>query len=167
MKGCVVVGGARVTAQAIERARKVGVAAIIAGGIDDADLEAVLGYDLGVAITGSERIGLTVVITEGFGEIAMARADVRRCSRRAKATMRRSTARRRSARASCGPRSSFPLRAGQHGGDVATPEMGRLEIGAPVRVIRDPYFGLIGPCHGASARAADARNRARRRGCSK
>ncbi len=22
--------------------------------------------------------------------------------------------------------------------------MGRLEIGAPVRVIRDPYFGLIG-----------------------
>ena len=73
LKDCVAVGGARITAQAIERARKIGVSAIIAGGIDDADLEAVLGYNLGVAITGSERIGLTIVITEGFGEIAMAR----------------------------------------------------------------------------------------------
>ncbi len=72
MKGCVVVGGARVTAQAIEQARTIGVAAIVTGGIDDADLEAILGYDLGVAITGSERIGLTLIITEGFGEIAMA-----------------------------------------------------------------------------------------------
>ena len=30
------------------------------------------GYDLGVAITGSEEIGITLVITEGFGKIPMA-----------------------------------------------------------------------------------------------
>ena len=30
-----------------------------------------LGYDLGVAVTGSEKLGLTLIITEGFGEIAM------------------------------------------------------------------------------------------------
>ena len=72
MKGCVVVGGARMTLEAIERARSVGAAAIVSGGIDDADLETFLGYNLGVAITGSEKIGLTVIITEGFGEIAMA-----------------------------------------------------------------------------------------------
>ena len=58
---------------AIQKARDVGVAAIICGGMDDKDLKDVLGYDLGVAITGSERIGLTVILTEGFGSISMAR----------------------------------------------------------------------------------------------
>ena len=47
----------------------------LAGELDqkhDQDLRDILGYDLGVAITGTERIGTTLVITEGFGEIAMA-----------------------------------------------------------------------------------------------
>ena len=47
--------------------------AIVSGGLDDADLEQFLGYNLGVAITGSEALGLTVIVTEGFGDIAMAR----------------------------------------------------------------------------------------------
>src|SRR5207249_3336564 len=72
MKECVVVGGARVTRDAIEKARKTGVAALVTGGIHDQDLENLLGYSLGVAITGSEHVGLTLIITEGFGEIAMA-----------------------------------------------------------------------------------------------
>src|SRR4029079_18816681 len=59
MKDCVVVGGARVRSEAIERARSVGAAAVVSGGIDDADLEKFLGYNLGVAITGSEKVGLT------------------------------------------------------------------------------------------------------------
>src|SRR4029077_15819091 len=73
MRGAVVVGGGRVTAEALERARQVGVSAIVTGGIDDQDLRDFLGYDLGVATTGSETVGLTLIITEGFGEIAMAR----------------------------------------------------------------------------------------------
>ena len=143
LKGCVAVGGARVTAQAIARARTAGVSAIIAGGIDDADLEAVLGYNLGVAITGSERIGLTVVITEGFGEIAMARRTFELLASREGddaavngATQIRAGVMR--------PEIVIPLKAGRHVGDVAGAVMGRLEIGASVRVIRDPYFGLIG-----------------------
>ena len=47
-------------------------AAIISGGMDDEDLKEILGYDLGVAVTGSEHIGTTLIITEGFGDIAMA-----------------------------------------------------------------------------------------------
>ena len=74
------VGGARVSHAAVQRAIEVGVAGIVAGGVDDADLKAMLGYDLGVAITGSERIGLTVVITEGFGEIAMSERTFRICN---------------------------------------------------------------------------------------
>src|SRR4029077_1433199 len=72
MRGAVVVGGGRVTAEALERAKAAGVSAIVTGGIDDQDLRDFLGYDLGVATTGSETAGLTLIITEGFGEIAMA-----------------------------------------------------------------------------------------------
>ncbi|MFM7135432.1 MAG: hypothetical protein ACKO0W_14085, partial [Planctomycetota bacterium] len=72
MRGQIVVGGGRITAGAVQAAQAAGVAAIIAGGIDDSDLKAILGYDLGVAITGTEKIGLTIVVTEGFGDIAMA-----------------------------------------------------------------------------------------------
>ena len=72
MKGAVVVGGARMTAAAIRKAKDVGAAAIVSGGIDDQDLRDFLGHDIGVAVTGSERMGITLIITEGFGEIAMA-----------------------------------------------------------------------------------------------
>ena len=72
----ILVGGSLVTTAAIQQAIQHGVKGIIAGGIDDADLRELLGYELGVAITGSEEIGITLVITEGFGSIAMAEANV-------------------------------------------------------------------------------------------
>jgi hypothetical protein len=143
LKDCVAVGGARVTAQAIERARKVGASAIIAGGIDDSDLEVVLGYNLGVAITGSERIGLTVVITEGFGEIAMARRtfDLLASREGDDAAVNGATQIRAGVMR---PEIVIPLAGGRRIGEAGTSDTGRLAIGAAVRVIRDPYFGLIG-----------------------
>ena len=143
LKDCVAVGGARVTAHTIERARKIGVAAIVSGGIDDADLEAVLGYNLGVAITGSERIGLTVIITEGFGEIAMARRtfDLLASREGDDAAVNGATQIRAGVMR---PEIVIPLRGATRGGDARAVDTGRLAIGAPIRVIRDPYFGLIG-----------------------
>ncbi|MER3423932.1 MAG: hypothetical protein C4293_12555, partial [Nitrospiraceae bacterium] len=55
-----------------KRAREIGVVALVVGGIHDKDLRELLGYDLGVAITGTERVGFTLVLTEGFGTIPMA-----------------------------------------------------------------------------------------------
>jgi len=142
LKGCVAVGGARVTAVAVDRARKVGVSAIIAGGMDDADLEAVLGYNLGVAITGSERIGLTIIITEGFGEIAMARRtfDLLASREGDAAAVNGATQIRAGVMR---PEIVIPLGTDRPALSVSVAP-GRLEIGALVRVIRDPYFGLIG-----------------------
>lgn len=147
LKDCIAVGGARVTAHAIERARAAGVAAVIAGGIDDADLEAVLGYNLGVAITGSERIGLTIVITEGFGEIAMARRtfDLLRSHEGDEAAVNGTTQIRAGVMR---PEIVIPLRADRRVGAGSAATDTRLAIGAPVRVIRDPYFGLIGKVTG-------------------
>lgn len=148
MKGCVIVGGARATNEAIRRAIQVGASAIITGGIDDHDLKDVLGYDLGVAITGSEKIGLTIVVTEGFGEIAMALRSYQLLASRENspaavngATQIRAGVMR--------PEVLIPLSASQmtQGKETAQPD-GLLEIGRPVRIIRDPYFGVIGAVSG-------------------
>ena len=144
MKGCIVIGGARMTYPAIQKAKQVGAAAVVSGGIDDQDLKQFLGYDLGVAITGQERVGLTLVVTEGFGEISMAHRTFKLLHDRQgdDASVNGAT----------------QIRAGVMRPEILVPlskeerarerepihSEGQLELGAPVRVIRDPYFGLIG-----------------------
>jgi hypothetical protein len=144
MKGSVVIGGARMTRDAIEKARDAGVAAIVSGGVDDEDLEKFLGYTLGVAITGSERVGLTLIVTEGFGEIAMAErtfsllaSHERHAAAVNGATQIRAGVMR--------PEIVIPLGSESlEKESFSKPEGGYLEIGVPVRVIRDPYFGKLG-----------------------
>src|SRR4030042_6773301 len=71
-EGKVIVGGSLVTSSAIKKAISVKAKGIVVGGFDDKDLREFLGYDLGVAITGSEELGISLVVTEGFGQINMA-----------------------------------------------------------------------------------------------
>lgn len=144
MKGAVVIGGARMTAEAITRARDVGAAAIVSGGIDDQDLRNFLGYDIGVAVTGSEDVGLTLIITEGFGEIAMAERTFQLLAEREghEASVNGSTQIRAGVMR---PEIIVPLSEKEQV-DIPSTSMqpGALDVGAPVRIIRDPYFGLIG-----------------------
>ena len=71
VEGKILVGGSLITREALHAAVKTGVAGIVTGGIIDVDLEDLLGYEIGVAITGQEEIGLTLMIAEGFGKMAM------------------------------------------------------------------------------------------------
>ena len=144
MKGKVVVGGSFLPAETMAKAKEIGVAGLVVGGIHDKDLRALLGYDLGVAITGSEQVGFTLILTEGFGTIPMAQKTFELLSAHA------------SAKASIS--GATQIRAGvirpeliipQAGDSVthaagAQPERGGIQIGDPVRVIRDPLFGKIG-----------------------
>ena len=143
MQGMIVVGGARVTAEAIGRARQVGAVAVVSGGIDDADLKEILGYDLGVAITGTERIGLTVIITEGFGDIAMARRTYELLKERSgdSASVNGATQIRAGVMR---PEILIPVDDSRVSEPETSTESGVLELGTPIRIIRDPYFGLIG-----------------------
>jgi len=144
MRGKVVVGGARMTGAAIRKAVSIGVAAVVSGGMDDADLRAILGYDLGVAVTGSEQIGTTLVITEGFGEIAMADRTYRLFADHAGAfaavngtTQIRAGVMR--------PEIVIPLGLPEEDEPVQPKAAGGLlEPGTSVRIIRDPHFGLLG-----------------------
>ena len=144
MKGAIVVGGARVTAAAVKAAQAAGVAGIVSGGIDDADLKEILGFDLGVAITGTEKIGLTIVVTEGFGDIAMAERTfaLLKSFERREASVNGATQIRAGVMR---PEIVIARREGDaEPAQGARPEEGALEIGTQVRLIRDPYFGLLG-----------------------
>jgi len=144
MQGAVVVGGARMTCDAVQKAIDVGVAAVVSGGMDDQDLKDILGYDLGVAITGSEKVGTTLIITEGFGDIAMADRTFRLLSSRAgdEAAVNGSTQIRAGVMR---PEIVIPLSSDEKAREPEhTHNDGFLEIGTAVRVIRDPLFGRIG-----------------------
>jgi hypothetical protein len=143
MAGGVVIGGARMTLAAIERARSVGAVAIVSGGLDDGDLETFLGYNLGVAITGAEKVGISVIVTEGFGEIAMARRTFALLARHdgADVAVNGTTQIRAGV---IRPEIVIPLGQLDAGATPAERGAALLRRGAPVRVIRDPYFGVLG-----------------------
>ena len=144
MQGKVVVGGARMTGDAVRKAMAVGAAAVVGGGLDDADLRAVLGYDLGVAVTGSEALGTTLIMTEGFGDIAMADRTFRLLAEHAGrlAAVNGTTQIRAGV---LRPEIVIPLGpAAAQEPVAATATAGLLAPGTAVRIIRDPHFGLIG-----------------------
>ena len=144
MKGAIVIGGARVTAEALRRGVEIGVSAMITGGIDDEDLKNFLGYDLGVAVTGTELTGLTLILTEGFGDIGMAERTYKLLTSRvgSEAAVNGATQIRAGVMR---PEILIPWAANQ--ADLSTDRTdagGALQIGLPVRIVRDPYFGKIG-----------------------
>ena len=143
--GAVLIGGAFVDEPTLREAAARGARAIIVGGLDAADLQRFLGYDLGVAITGSERLGLTLIMTEGFGRMAMAartfellaRHQGKPCAVNGATQIRAGVVR---------PEIIIPLaredgesaQAARDDGDAG------LRRGSLVRVIRAPHFGRWG-----------------------
>lgn len=145
MKGKVVVGGSFASSDALSRAKEVGVAGVVIGGIHDKDLRALLGYDLGVAITGTEQVGFTLILTEGFGSIPMAGKTFALLS--AHAGQQASISGATQIRAGViRPEIIIPKGAGapvDHS-TVAALEREGIRIGDQVRIIRDPLFGKLG-----------------------
>jgi hypothetical protein len=147
LKGKIVVCGAFVGADLMRRAKEIGVTALIGGGLHDKDLRELLGYDLGVAITGTERVGFTLVLTEGFGTIPMAAKTFKLLERHAgqKASISGATQIRAGV---IRPEILIAKSdgAGAAPGESASPKIERsgIKAGDQVRVIRDPMFGRIG-----------------------
>jgi hypothetical protein len=149
MKGKVVVGGSFLDAETMKRARELGLAALVVGGIHDKDLRDLLGYDLGVAITGTERVGFTLMLTEGFGTIPMAAKTFALLHAHAGEKISISGA--------------TQIRAGVIRPEIIIPKAhvpsshptsptpqedsqarSGIKVGDQVRIIRDPLFGRIG-----------------------
>jgi len=143
MAGQVIVGGSLVTAGALEKAIKVKAKGIVVGGFDDRDLRDFLGYDIGVAITGSEDKGITLVVSEGFGQINMAGKTFKLLKEHEGemacingATQIRAGVIR--------PEVVIPRIEQRHIEDEIATEVMGLANGSQIRVIRHPYFGRLG-----------------------
>jgi hypothetical protein len=146
--GKVLVAGSLVTRDALTKAVKIGVKAIVVGGIKDKDLMDFLGYEIGVAITGQEAVGLTLIITEGFGKMNMSDKTFQ-------------LLRKFEGKLAC-INGATQIRAGVMRPEIIIPNkdvsiLQRTELsedasfsseglksGTPVRIIREPYFGTLG-----------------------
>jgi len=145
--GKIVVGGAFAGAEVLARAKAVGVKGIVVGGMHDKDLRALLGYDLGVAITGTENVGFTLILTEGFGRIPMAGKTFELLKKLGgrKACVSGATQIRAGV---IRPEIIVPLASGERVEGIEAGQTGEarggVKVGDPVRVIREPFFGRIG-----------------------
>ncbi len=144
MEGAIVVGGAGIESAALRKAARIGIVGLVAGGIRDIDLIELLGYDIGVAITGQEDIPLSIIVTEGFGVMRMAartfnllrRLEGRLASINGATQIRAGVIR---------PEIVVPLEQSEQPLEaMPTAESQQLNIGVPIRIIREPYFGRLG-----------------------
>ena len=138
--GHILVAGGLLTLDALRRCFEVRAAGVVTGGFAYADIHELLGADIGVAVTGQENLPTTLVVTEGFGRIPMARATFELLASHAgeAASMNGATQIRAGV---IRPEIVVPHRNDKS--QTVTPALG-LSVGAAVRCIRTPYFGRIG-----------------------
>jgi hypothetical protein len=142
-RDAILVGGRLIESAALRKAADAGASAIVGGGVIDQDLIAFVGHDIGVAITGQEEIPLTLLVTEGFGPIPMARRtfellralEGKRASVNGRTQIRAGVIR---------PEIIVPLSPEEKPDLPPEPERHDLEIGTAIRLIREPYFGRLG-----------------------
>ena len=144
-EGKIIVGGSFVGIDAYKKALELNVGGIVVGGFNYYDLEEVLGYTLGVAITGTEDLTTSLIVTEGYGNIEMSERtfdllkenDGKFVSINGATQIRAGVIR---------PEIVIPLEdvENQNDGDLRQEQLG-IKEGSLVRVIRAPFFGKIGP----------------------
>ncbi len=143
-RGLVLVGGSSVSLAVLRLAASRGAVGMVVGGIQDSALTEYVGRRIGVAVTGQENVPVTLVLTEGFGSMPMAARTFglftklagRECSLSGATQIRAGVQR---------PEVVVPIEFGD--GEVGAAKAeggGELNIGTPVRVIRVPYFGMLG-----------------------
>ena len=141
-KDKIIVGGSFLTHSAFKKAIKIGVKGIVVGGFNYNDIKKIIGYDIGVAITGQEDIKTTLILTEGFGKIHMARQTFELLKKHEGdvASINGATQIRAGV---IRPEVIIPIKTDQKE-DSEKKEIIGMDIGTEVRIIRAPYFGIIG-----------------------
>ena len=142
LKDKVVVFSSYIDYSIYKKCQSVNVKGIICGGFDYDNLSNILGYPLGVAITGTEDV-LTLVITEGFGQINMAKRTFglllenngKNVSINGATQIRAGVMR---------PEIFIQNELISENEKIVSDDDLIISIDSVVRVIRKPYFGIIG-----------------------
>lgn len=144
LEGKIIVGGSHISLAAYKKALRLNVAGVVVGGFNYFDLEEILGYTLGVAITGQEDLVTALILTEGYGKIRMGQRtfdllkkyDGKFASINGATQIRAGVIR---------PEIVIPLDKKDLMGDSKKKQtMEGIRAGSLVRVIRAPFFGRMG-----------------------
>lgn len=144
LAGKIIVGGSFISLSAYKKAIQMKVAGVVVGGFNYYDLEDILGYTLGVAITGSEDLVTSLILTEGYGKIRMGHRtfDLLKKHHGKFASVNGATQIRAGV---IRPEIVIPLSKDELKGDhVDVNASEGIHAGSLVRVIRAPYFGRMG-----------------------
>ena len=126
-----------------KRAISLNISGIVIGGFNYYDLKEILGYNLGVAITGTEKLNTALIVTEGYGNIPMSHStfsllkdhDNKIASINGATQIRAGVIR---------PEIVIPLNSQMKEEKATNDSNHGISIGSVVRIIRSPYFGKIG-----------------------
>ena len=144
LAGKIVVGGSFISLKAYKKAIQMKVAGVVVGGFNYFDLEDILGYTLGVAITGSEDLATSLILTEGYGKIRMGSQtfDLLKEHHGKFTSVNGATQIRAGV---IRPEIVIPLSGDELKGDHKDAYASEgIQAGSLVRVIRAPYFGRMG-----------------------
>lgn len=141
--GKILVGGSYISNATLRKAIAQRVKAVVVGGFDDKDLKELLGYDLGVAITGHEKKGITLILTEGFGRMTMAHGtfDLLKSRDGMTASVNGATQIRAGVMR---PEVVIPLPPSEANMTDQGHQAGAMDLGSFIRCIRAPHFGRLG-----------------------
>jgi hypothetical protein len=139
--GSVLAGGAGATFEALRCAAGRGAVGLLTGSIKDEALREYLGFDIGIALTGSEKIPMTIIITEGFGELPFSARVHELLSQFQNSPISINGA--TQVRAGAIRPEVIVVHSEAVEGAKSPVQVG-LSVGANVRLIRFPYFGKTG-----------------------
>lgn len=139
VENAVLVGGAKFKIDALNYCAEKHVKGVVCGSVDSETLSSYVGHEIGVSITGDEQVPFPLIITEGFGDLAISSRVIeiltplngKKCSISGVTQVRAGATR---------PEIIVP--------NPSTAEIktsnNYLEIGARIRIIRVPNFGKFG-----------------------
>jgi len=141
LKNNIIICGSYIDYDVYEKAKKIGVKGIVCGGVDYNTVSKILGYSLGVAITGTENT-TTLILTEGFGEIYMAERtfNLLKDNENKMASINGATQIRAGV---LRPEIFIASDNESHSQDFSEDDL-IISEGSIVRVIREPHFGRLG-----------------------
>ena len=141
LKDKIIVCGSYIDLDVYDKAKSLGVKGIVCGGVDYNSISKILGYSLGVAITGTEET-TTLILTEGFGKIDMALRtfNILKENNNKYVSINGAT----QIRAGVLRPEIFIKSDGSGKSKKLTENDLIISEGSTVRVIREPFFGKIG-----------------------
>ena len=139
----IVIGGSFATNEALSKAVEVGARGVVTGTVNYFNLTQSLGVKLGVGITGQEDIDITVILMEGFGHLSMRKEiwETLAALEGKVASINGATQIRAGA---IRPEIIVPFF--DYKGELAPKVVydTDLRLGMNVRIVNEPYFGLMG-----------------------